>query len=167
VWSFGPEARMRVSDVISGALFLALAVFIFVYARTLPPMPGQRYGAGAFPTLIALGLGGFALLMIVQAWRRRAPGTHWVELAPWARDGKTLGNFLLALALILVYVFFSERVGFISLSVVILVILFWRQGVSLRRGAIVALGATLAIQVAFSDLLRVPLPRGILTNYLW
>jgi putative tricarboxylic transport membrane protein len=155
-----------VSDVISGAIFLALAIFIFVYAQTLPPMPGQRYGAGAFPTLIALGLGGFSLLMIVQAWRRRA-GTRWIELAPWSRDRKTLGNFLLALALILVYVFFSERIGFILLSIAILLILFWRQGISLRNGAIVAVLATLVIQIAFSDLLRVPLPRGILTNYLW
>ena len=158
---------MRVSDVISGALFLALAVFIFVYAQTLPPMPGQRYGAGAFPTLIALGLGGFSLLMMVQAWRRRGPDARWIEVADWARDRKTLGNFLLAMALILVYVFLSERVGFIPLSIAILLILFWRQGIPLRNGAVVAVAATLAIQVAFSDLLRVPLPRGILTDYLW
>ena len=157
---------MKVSDVISGAIFLALAVFILIYAQTLPPMPGQRYGAGAFPTLIALGLGGFSLMMMAQAWRRRA-GTRWIELADWARDGRTLGNFLLALALILLYVFFSDRIGFIPLSIAILLILFWRQGISIRTGAIVAVGATLAIQVAFSDLMRVPLPRGLLTNYLW
>ncbi len=157
---------MKVSDVISGALFLALAAFVFVYAQTLPPMPGQRYGAGAFPTLIALGLGGFSLLMIAQAWRRRA-GTRWVALADWARDGKTLGNFLLALALILVYVFFSERIGFIPLSIAILLILFWRQGIRLGTGAAVAVVATLAIQFAFSDMLRVPLPRGLLAGYLW
>ena len=157
---------MRVSDLVSGALFLALAVFIFVYAQTLPPMPGQRYGAGAFPTLIALGLAAFSLLMMLQAWRRRG-GTRLIELAPWARDHKTLGNFLLAMALILVYVFFSDRIGFIPLSIAILMILFWRQGVSLRNGAIVAVAATLAIQVAFSDWLRVPLPRGLLTDYLW
>ncbi len=157
---------MKVSDVISGALFLALAVFIFVYAQTLPPMPGQRYGAGVFPTVIALGLGGFSLLMMVQTWRQRA-GTRWIELAPWARDRKTVGNFLLAMALILVYVFFSDRIGFIPLSIAILLILFWRQGISLRKGAIVAVAATLAIQIAFSDWLRVPLPRGLLTDYLW
>ncbi|MBL8662148.1 MAG: tripartite tricarboxylate transporter TctB family protein [Candidatus Odyssella sp.] len=157
---------MKVSDVISGALFLALAVFVFVYAQTLPPMPGQRYGAGAFPTLVALGLGGFSLLMIAQAWRRRA-GARWVELADWARDGKTLGNFLLALALILVYVFFSERIGFIPLSIAILLILFWRQGIRLGTGAVVAVVATIAIQFAFSDMLRVPLPRGLLAGYLW
>lgn len=157
---------MKVSDVISGALFLALAVFVFVYAQTLPPMPGQRYGAGAFPTLVALGLGGFSLLMIAQAWRRRA-GARWVALADWARDGKTLGNFLLALALILVYVFFSERIGFIPLSIAILLILFWRQGIRLGTGAVVAVVATIAIQFAFSDMLRVPLPRGLLAGYLW
>jgi putative tricarboxylic transport membrane protein len=157
---------MKVSDVISGAILFALATFIFVYAQTLPPMPGQHYGAGAFPTLIALGLGGFSLLMIVQGWRQRA-GTRWIELADWARDRKTLGNFLLAMALILVYVFFSDRIGFIPLSIAILLILFWRQGISLRNGAIVAIAATLAIQVAFSDWLRVPLPRGLLTEYLW
>ncbi|HEY7609204.1 MAG TPA: tripartite tricarboxylate transporter TctB family protein [Alphaproteobacteria bacterium] len=158
---------MRVSDVISGAFFLALAVFIFVYAQTLPPMPGQRYGAGAFPTVIALGLGGFSILMMAQAWRRRTPDTRWVALADWARDHTTIVNFLLALALIVVYVLLSERIGFIPLSIAMLLILFWRQGVSLRTGAIVAAAATLAIQLAFSDLLRVPLPRGILTNYLW
>jgi putative tricarboxylic transport membrane protein len=158
---------MKVSDALSGAFFLALAAFIFVYAQTLPPMPGQRYGAGAFPTLIALGLGGFSLLLIAQAWRRRAAGWRWIELAPWARERRTLGNFALALALILVYVLLSNRVGFIPLSIAILLILFWRQGVPLGRGALVAVLATLAIQVAFSDWLRVPLPRGVLTDVLW
>lgn len=158
---------MKVSDALSGAIFLALAIFIFVYAMRLPPMPGQQYGAGAFPIVIALGLGGFSLLQIVQTLRRRAPGTPWVELPEWARDRGTLFNFALALALILVYVFLSERVGFIPLSVAILLALFLRQGVSLKTGVSVAVAATLAIQFAFADLLRVPLPRGILTNILW
>ena len=72
-----------------------------------------------------------------------------------------------ALALILVYVFFSERIGFIPLSIAILLILFWRQGIRLGTGAAVAVVATLAIQFAFSDMLRVPLPRGLLAGYLW
>jgi putative tricarboxylic transport membrane protein len=158
---------MRFSDIITGAFFLALAVFIFVYAQTLPPMPGQRYGAATFPTVVALGMGGFSLLLIGSAIRRRAGGIRWIEWADWARDRRTLGNFLLALALILVYVYLSERIGFIPLSIAILFILFWRQGVPLGRGVVVAVAATIAIQVMFADWLRVPLPRGILTNYLW
>jgi putative tricarboxylic transport membrane protein len=158
---------MRANDAISGALFLALAAFIFVYALELPPMPGQRYGAGTFPIVIAGGLALFSLILIVQALRRRVPGARWIEWAPWARDRRTLGNFALALALILVYVFASERVGFIPLSVAILLVLFLKQGVGWRTSVIVALAATLAIQLSFSDLLRVPLPRGLLTEILW
>jgi putative tricarboxylic transport membrane protein len=158
---------MRVNDAISGALFLALAAAIFVYALNLPPMPGQRYGAGTFPIAIAGGLALFSAILIVQALRRRVPGTRWIEWAPWVRDHRTLGNFALALALILVYVFASERVGFIPLSIAILFVLFVKQGVRWHISLLVAVAATLAIQLAFSDLLRVPLPRGILTEILW
>lgn len=158
---------MKVSDAICGAIFLALAASIFVYALYLPPMPGQRYGAGTFPVVIAIGMGLFSLILIVQGVRRRVPGTGWVEVAAWARDRRTLGNFALALVLILVYVFASERVGFIPLSIAILLILFLKQGVRWRTSLVVAAAATLAIQVSFSDLLRVPLPRGILTEILW
>ncbi|MGH7003810.1 MAG: tripartite tricarboxylate transporter TctB family protein, partial [Alphaproteobacteria bacterium] len=158
---------VKLNDALSGAIFLALAIFIFVYAIALPPMPGQRYGAGTFPVVLALGMGGFSLLLIVQALRRRMPDTRWIAFAEWARDRRTLGNFGLALALVLVYVVLSERIGFIPLSIAILLVLFSKQGVPWRRGLAVAVAATLAIQVSFSDLLRVPLPRGILTTILW
>jgi len=158
---------MKLNDMLSGAFFLALAVAIFVYAMGLPAMPGQRYGAGTFPVVIAVGLGGFSLLMMVQAWRRRGAGFRWIDWAPWTRDRRTVSSFFLALALVLVYVLLSERIGFMPLSVAILLILFWKQDVPWRRGIAVAVLATLAIQVAFSDLLRVPLPRGLLTDLLW
>ena len=158
---------MKLNDMLSGAFFLALAAAIFVYAVGLPAMPGQRYGAGTFPVVIAAGLGGFSLLMMYQAWRRRGAGFRLIEWAPWTRDRRTVSGFFLALALILVYVLLSERIGFIPLSVAILLILFWKQDVPWRRGVAVAVLATLAIQVAFSDLLRVPLPRGLLTDILW
>lgn len=158
---------MRVNDVLAGAFFFALAAFIFVYAAGLPPLPGQRYGAGAFPIAIALGLGGFSLLLMWRARRTRGTALRWAALAPWARDRRTLGTFVLALVLILLYVLLSERVGFIPMSFAMLVILFVCQGVPWRRSVIVAAAATLTIQIVFADLLRVPLPRGILTGVLW
>jgi putative tricarboxylic transport membrane protein len=158
---------MRVHDVVCGAALLLVAVFLFAYAQTIPPMPGQKYGADVFPILVSLGLGGFSLLLTARGWRARRPGEPWIALAPWARDPYTLGNFLLALAVIVVYVLLEETVGFIPLAIAILLVLFLKQGVPLRRSAIVAVVATLTIQFAFSDLLRVPLPRGILTDWLW
>ncbi len=158
---------MRINDAVIGAVLTALAIFILVYAQLLPPMLGQPYGAGAFPTVVAVGLGAFSILLAIKAWRVRTPDTRWIEVADWARTPRTQINFLITLAVILVYVFLSERIGFIPLSIAILLVLFIRQGVPLLRGVTIAVAATLAIQVAFADLLRVPLPRGVLTEILW
>jgi putative tricarboxylic transport membrane protein len=161
---------MKISDVVTGLVLLACAVAIFVYARTFPPIPGQPYGAGAFPTVIAVGLGAFSALLAWRGLRARwsgGPREALVTLADWTRDRRTAANFLLSIVLVLVYVFASDRVGFIPLSVAILLVLFWRTGVRPVTGIVVAVVMSLAIQVAFADFLRVPLPRGILDSVLW
>jgi putative tricarboxylic transport membrane protein len=158
---------MKFHDTVLGLAMFALALFIFAYALTIPPMPGQQYGADVFPRLVAIGLGGFGLLLAWNGWRARAPGDRWVAIAPWVRDSRTSGNFLLALAAIAVYVALEETVGFIPLAIAILFTLFVRQHVPPLRSAVIAVLATVVIQIAFANLLRVPLPRGILTEILW
>jgi putative tricarboxylic transport membrane protein len=161
---------MKVNDAVTGLVLLACAIAIFVYAQGLPKIPGQPYGAGAFPTVIALGLGGFSALLAwrgFEARRRGGPREPLVALAEWTRDRRTVGNFALALVLVLVYVFASETVGFVPLSIAILLLLFWRTGVPALTGIVVAVAMSLAIQVAFADFLRVPLPRGLLDSILW
>lgn len=158
---------MRFHDTVLGLALLALAVFIFAYALTIPPMPGQRYGADVFPIVVAFGLGGFSLLLAWNGWRARRPGDRWVAIAGWVRDRRTLGNFFLALIAIAVYVVFEDTIGFIPLAIGILFTLFVRQGVPALRSAVIAVAATIVIQIAFANLLRVPLPRGILTEILW
>ena len=49
---------MRVNDAITGFALLAFAIATFAYARTLPAIPGQDYGAAVFPMLVAAGLAG-------------------------------------------------------------------------------------------------------------
>lgn len=158
---------MKFHDTVAGLALFALAVFIFAYAMTIPPMPGQQYGADVFPRLIAIGLGGFSLLLAWNGWRAHKPGRPWLAIADWVRDRRTLGNFLLALVAIAVYVALQEPVGFIPLAIGILFTLFVRQGVPALRSAAIAVIATIVIQYAFASLLRVPLPRGVLTDYLW
>ncbi|MBM3569714.1 MAG: tripartite tricarboxylate transporter TctB family protein [Alphaproteobacteria bacterium] len=157
---------MRLDDRLTGALLLALAIALLVYAMGLPPMPGQRYGAAAFPTVVALGLGLFSVLLIWQGWRTRRPGAPLFAWAGWVKDSRNLGNFLLSLALVGVYVAASDKIGFIPLSLAILFALFVRQGVTWGRAAAIAALATAAIQYAFASLLRVPLPRGLLDSIL-
>jgi putative tricarboxylic transport membrane protein len=158
---------MKINDAITGATLFALALFIGAYGYRLPPMPGQPYGAGAFPIAIALGLGAFSLLLAIQALRARGLATKLVELAPWARSPAQLFNFIATLALICAYLLFSESLGFIPLSAAMLFALFTLQKVPVVRGLAVAVLASVVIHVLFADLLRVPLPRGLLTDILW
>jgi putative tricarboxylic transport membrane protein len=161
---------MKVSDLVTGLVLLVFAVVIFAYARTFPTIPGQPYGAGAFPTVIALGLGIFSAILAwrgLEARRSAGPAERLVGLADWARDRHTAGNFLLVLVLVLVYVFASDVVGFIPLSIAILLLLFWRMHVKPLTGLIVAVAMSVVIEIAFGNFLRVPLPRGILDSVLW
>ena len=158
---------MKFNDAVTGAALFALAVFIGVYGYRLPAMLGQPYGAGAFPIAIALGLGAFSLVLTVQALRAREAGTRLIELAPWARSPAQLFNFVATLVLIGAYLLFSDAVGFIPMSIAMLFAMFALQKVPVVRALVIAVCMTLAIQVGFGDLLRVPLPRGILTDILW
>lgn len=158
---------MKFHDLVLGAILLLLSVFLFVYARTLPPMPGQRYGADVFPILVASGLGLFSVLLMVRGWRARAPTDRWIVVTQWARDPYTRGNFILASFAIVVYVALDDYIGFVPLGIAILMTLFIRQSVPWKRSAAIAVAATVAIQYLFGSLLRVPLPRGLLTDYMW
>ncbi len=158
---------MKFHDSVCGAALLALAVFIFAYALTIPPMPGQQYGADVFPRMVAIGLGAFSLMLVWRGWKYSPPGTSWLTIAPWARDPRTRGNFILAFVLTIGYVLLDDIVGFIPLGIVILMVLFLRQGVAWRKGALIAVATVVVTQFLFGNLLRVPLPRGLLTDFLW
>lgn len=157
---------MKVNDAVGGSLLLAGAVAIALYARTLPAIPGQQYGAGAFPLVIAGGLGACALLLLWKGFRT------WREVplftAPeWGRRPRALAGVAATLVLVALYILFSEPVGFVPFSVAILFCLFLVLGARPLPAILVAVVATLAIQLAFVKLLRVPLPWGVLAPIAW
>jgi putative tricarboxylic transport membrane protein len=157
---------VKINDAVSGALLLAGAAAIALYARTLPSIPGQQYGAGAFPLVIAGGLAACALLLVARGLRT----WHTVPLVtapPWGRDRRLVVNLLATLAALLAYVLFSEAIGFIPFSIAILFLLFILFGARPLPSIVVAVLATLAIHFAFYKLLRVPLPWGVLTPFAW
>src|SRR5262245_44742759 len=131
-------------------------------------MPGQRYGAGLFPILLGASFALCGALVAHKGWRERRDAlVPLVALDDWARDRTLVGNLLVVLALILAYVLFSERIGFIPISVAILVALLLRLKVRPVRSVVIAVAATAFIYVAFGRFLRVPLPRGLLEGIVW
>jgi putative tricarboxylic transport membrane protein len=150
---------MRINDALIGTVLLVLAAAIFAYARTLPAIPGQEYGAAVFPMLIAMGLGGCGLVLMISGMR------HWqgaVTLSAWAGTHHAWARLATVFALVLGYIVAAPALGFVPVSIVILLVFQLIMGVRWWLAALVAAVTTLLIQQTFSGLLRVPLPLGLL-----
>lgn len=159
---------MKFSNLLVGFFLILLGGSVLAYGYTLPPMPGQVYGAGLFPMLIGVCLAGFgshlARLGLIE---RRMLRTPLVTVDDWARDHRLVVNMAVVLLLIIAYVILSQRIGFVLMSLGILIVLFWRLGLNWRMNIPIAFLSTVFIQLSFSSVLRVPLPRGWLEHVLW
>jgi putative tricarboxylic transport membrane protein len=157
---------VRINDAIAGALFLAFGLALVTMAWQFPAMPGQPYGAATFPLLIGAGFVLVSLVLIAKGvadWQA-LPG---IAASEWGRSRPAVLRMILTILLVVLYIAFSDRLGFTLSSFLVLVTLF----LAMRVGPLVAVGvaiaATLAIQQAFGVLMRVPLPRSDLFTFLW
>lgn len=149
---------MRFNDAVIGVLLLVIAVAVFLYARTLPDIPGQEYGAAVFPVLVACGLGLCGVALTVSGAR------NWhgaVALAPWTNYPAPWIRVVALLAAILFYIFAAEPLGFMITSTLTLFALFMLLGSRWWIAAITAIAVSLLIERSFGNLLLVPLPRGL------
>jgi putative tricarboxylic transport membrane protein len=157
---------MRTNDAISGAILIILALAMIAFTTTFPPFPGQKYGPSLFPRLLGGGIIVCGALLMMRGFSMRAGGQPWFSRASWMAEPWRLASFLLTFAAMLFYILASEKLGFLIVSTIILSGLFlWfrvRPVVALPLG----LAATWIIHWFFVSLMRVPLPRGILTNIL-
>ena len=157
---------MRANDAISGLVLIIVAVAMIVLTADFPAFPGQKYGPSLFPRVLGTGVIICGALLIAQGVMARRAGAPWVEMAPWVSDPWRVTSFLLVLAMLLLYILAAETIGFIPIAVVFLGGLFLWLGVRPLHAALIAPTATLVIFWFFASILRVPLPRGILTNVL-
>lgn len=154
---------MKVNDSISGALVLALAVFVYLEAGTFRTMPGVPYGPGLFPRMIALVLALAGAFLIANGLRERA-AQGVIVLADWARNPRSYLLFATVVGGALAFALLAPRLGFIiaaflMLSALLLVARGVRHAGSSLVVAVIAVAAT---HVMFAKLLRVPLPFGLL-----
>lgn len=157
---------MRANDAISGLVLIVLAAAMIALTASFPAFIGQKYGPSLFPRILAAGLIVCGLCLVWNGVAARRAGAAWVDVAPWVYEPWRLGSFLLTLAVLLLYILAAETVGFIPLALVFLMLLFFWLGVRPVPAIVTACVATFAIHYFFASLLRVPLPRGWLTNVL-
>jgi len=74
---------------------------------------------------------------------------------------------LLLLLALLGYILFSEWLGFIPMSMIILSVLLYRLGSSILASLLIAMATTAALQILFAKLLLVPLPAGLLLGWVY
>jgi len=153
---------MKFNDAVSGGALLALALAVIGYSLAMPKMHGQFVGPGLFPGLCGGALGIGAVILIVRGLRLRAADADahpWLRLEAWVGDPAAVLRYLAIPIFILAYVLVSERIGFVPVAFVGLVLLFAIAGVRWRTTLIVSAATTAAVYYAFAVILRVPLPR--------
>jgi putative tricarboxylic transport membrane protein len=157
---------MKVNDILIGILIGIFGIAVFSYAWTLPQMPGQDVGPGMFPRLIAGGFIICAILLIKGGIKAGQPGP-WIRWAEEFRDIRNVLRFLLIPVVLVCYIEFSDYLGFIPISALLLLVLFLAFQVRFVMALTVAVLGTLCIHYLFYKLLEVPLPWGLLDSIAW
>lgn len=155
---------MRLNDALLGAILLVVAAVLGYVARGFPAVPGQDYGASAFPTLIAVGFAGCGLVLIRQGLKEKAPLVIWRD---WTRDHRHVVNVLSIIAATLFYIFVADRLGFILTTATLLLALLLRFRVRWTTAVAIAVAIPVIMQYLFGNLLLVPLPWGLLAPIRW
>ena len=148
-------------ELLIGSGIVALGIFILVKATGFPTLAGGYPGPGLFPQMLGILLilsGGVVVVQQVQekAWPR------------WPRPliQRERINALLVLLSVVAYLVLVEYGGFVLTVSLLLVGLMTSLGVRLRIGMLVGIGLALSTYLLFNKLLGVPLPRGLVEQWL-
>jgi putative tricarboxylic transport membrane protein len=147
-------------------VLILLSLGMIALTADFPSFPGQKYGPALFPRILGVGVIICGLILIWNGLQARRAGAPWVAVAPWVYEPWRVTSFFLTIAMLLLYIVASETVGFILIALVFLGSLFLWLGVRPVTAVITTVVATISIQYFFGTLLRVPLPRGWLTNIM-
>ena len=125
-------------------------------------MPGQKFGPAWFPGLIAVGLAICGAFLIFGSLRAHAP---WVALPEWIHSRRARLGVAALIAGLVFYVLAASALGFHITGILLLVVWIRLLGASWRVTLPVAIISTLVIHFSFYQLLRVPLPWGVLERW--
>lgn len=152
---------MRIVDSLAASLALViLGVAIAIYAREFDLGTFAQPGAGFMPAVAGLVIAGCAAVGIFEAIRGHGHAPHGEALWRLA----TLWQQVLVLAIVFAFGALLEPVGFVPCAVVLIVVAARVLGRESWRNSLVwAAVLTAASYVLFAVLLKVELPRGLLS----
>lgn len=158
---------MRKVDVAAGLLFAAFGAGVVVEAASIPPMIGQAYGPGFFPSLVGGGLV-VAGLIIALRGLFTAPEAVAEGAGPPAPTAARpyWGALAWLVAGLVVIIQAFEAIGFVPLLGTYLAGFMLLLGVRPVQAVVLGFLLTLGVYFLFVRLLLVPLPAGLLQPLL-
>lgn len=144
-------------DYIIGFSGLALSVYVYVVSDAFKRVgEGLSENPAYYPRILALLLALFSCGILIGAIRRRQAIVVKVNRELFGNIGKFLG-------ILIFYILILKSVGFILSTVLFSFAMIWLLGSTRKQAAIYALPISLVVYFVFSYLLKVPLPKGILS----
>ncbi|MDA2927525.1 tripartite tricarboxylate transporter TctB family protein [Acidobacteria bacterium AH-259-G07] len=118
-----------------------------------------RFQPMDFPKLL---FGALAITLLALLVRFFSRGKSIAASAPTRLSGEGLIHFLEIVLAVAAFALLAEKLGFVLTAASIIFLLLWRLGTRIWVAAVVTLFVVPAVYGLFGNLLRVPLPRGIL-----
>lgn len=155
---------MKLNDAVMGTLFVLIALAVAFDARDFPDLPGQAYGSGTLPLLVAalmLFLGG---AQIASGLKSRVPP---IRLDAWMKAQGALRRMAAVPLFVAAFVLLLRPLGFPLATPPLLLVLLLAMSVRMVTGIVTAVAATGLIWLVFARMLGVPLPLGLLTGIVY
>ena len=152
------DLAMKHSDLWSSLFWIFLAAATIALASRFPFGDFREPGPGLFPILISLIILGLGLILFFRSLLRTKE-----EFNVTVRSLGAVSRVILVLLLLLGYAVFLERLGFLTVSFLLILLHLWivyPQRWWIRLAA--ALGGSLGCYLIFEVWLQSQLPKGFL-----
>ncbi|WDR02170.1 tripartite tricarboxylate transporter TctB family protein [Devosia algicola] len=154
------------SDLFTGGFFVALGLFLIAFALPMRPPAHVPYGPGFFPAIVGALMISIGLLVAWQSRHGSADDAGGVVIRDEVIPRKERAGPRLAIAaFVLTPVAFVMLVPFLGFLIAMPLIMGTLIGLLRGRWVssfIVAIIVTLLLQTMFQEVMRVPLPWGLL-----
>ncbi len=148
--------KINWADICVSLALYALSVFVFVYSSGFKKTMDRSLNPSVWPRIICALLCLMATIQLVNALRGKVT------------INASFSNFwrvLVAMAMLIAYALLLKKIGFIVCSLVLMIGLLLLFDVKKKWIYVVLPVVTIAlVYYLFKNMLRVPLPKGILKN---
>jgi putative tricarboxylic transport membrane protein len=149
---------VRVSNTAIGLFLIIFALAVIIHTQTFPSLDNGYPGPSLFPRVLAVLFILAGIGLIIQGIKKREKILKF-DIGAVSRAGWI--NILFVLGAVVCYIFLAEVIGFLILSLVIMMVLMKWLRAKTSWSLVMSVIVTLAIYILFAKILLVPLPWGL------